>query len=1426
MKYVRKRKMIKYLSFILMFVFIIGIGLFIKNTFFYTTDSLINITKLPDDFMNNYFQEIGKATYEEKSNMLIVISKYEIEESYGATKVIPSPNNQYILQYSSEEDKNKALEQLKKDNRIYSVEENNIQKIAEGNYNSWGVEKMSLDTAMDTANSYIDNLQPVTVAIIDTGCDMTLFNKYYAGRIEEIYNVLESSNTNMLDENGHGTHIAGTIAESTPNNVKILPIKVSTDGTMFTSDVISAINYVVRYEKADVINMSFGGYYRDTAEEQAVNAAADNNIIAVAAAGNDNTKKEHYPSAFESTISIASVDENLSKSSFSNYGTTITFAAPGRNIKSIMSSEAQISAKHTNTDGYDGDDDHETISGTSMSTPHAVSAVAILKSYNKNLSLEDTVEILKQTATDIGEPGWDENFGYGLISFYNANFCNGHRCDKYGIYTDLVNNISTVEITNVVFTNYNYSSEANLMGTTINVSYGDGTSLTTTLGELPDVEILNYDPNSNSEQTVTIRIRNEEVGTINVTNPSNYNSGWTYNELENGQIEITGYKDHGLNIKSLVIPTQIDGKTVYSIADNFKFSESGSDIENYENLYLPAGLVRIGNYAFAETNIKHVYGTDTKIEVGEHAFEDSGLITIDAPIEKIEDYAFKNCYELTQIKIQSRSSINIGQYAFYNCKKLTAFRKADSEAYTTIGDVGDYAFYNCVSLSYFEENPLGTIGDYAFYNTFLLFDLSTYNSDSIGKYAFYESGIKEAEFSTGCTIIEQSAFEGCSNLKKVSFNGEKIESRAFWNSGVEEINISDDLTYLADDAFAYSPVKTTNGGHYDNARYTAISRTGIVDNTNNKLIVGFTDNSGFSNTKITEEITEIGDYAFTGNDRLTSIVIPETVTKIDSHTFQDCHNLSYVFILNKTIDIDDNAFIKTVEGEVKDAEILFYVYKDSQIKQKIKNKKYEYRHIDPDEVVVSGYEEKYEVSSRVDENKLNVKLIYHEEEDREEELSSVTGLNNIFEGRTGFEIKYIDEVHSEFNADDTYFIVYAYNRLGYLTTKNVNIKIKKEIPEYTIPTGLTANIGQELSEIALPEGFEWMDEDQTINQVGEVTYKAKYVPADTVTYEIVENIDITITVTKNKTVVKPLVSVADKVYDGTTTIPTTKITILNIEDSIYTIVSATSSSANAGPRSARVKLKLTNNDYIFDDGKTEKEFTASMNITKADINLVDNSKDVTTNYDGKLHTIETDFNCPAGAIIKYMNENNEYVLDTAPSYKEVGEYVIKYKVSINDNYNAYLGEKKLTILDVKPYTINTYTVDESTSCIRKITSRTTLNKFNSNIVLSNGYEISVQSKELNGEQLVYTGAKATIKQGQELYKEYILSVKGDTNGDGLFNEEDISPIKNYILRQQNVVKEFNSKQYLFDAADYSDDGRISLKDYMKMRTKHIIDSQS
>lgn len=201
----------------------------IKDNFFKTEKtSNINISYLSDEFVDKYFKEISENnSNEDKDNMLIVISKSKIKNSYGAKNIIEAPNNQYILQYDSDEEKKSALEQLKKDKKIESVEENGVYTTQSANYNSWGIEKMALDSASASANNYSENIKPVTVAIIDSGCNIELFNKYYNGKISEMYNVLEDSITVMNDENGHGTHVAGTIAEGTPNNVKIFPIKVS-----------------------------------------------------------------------------------------------------------------------------------------------------------------------------------------------------------------------------------------------------------------------------------------------------------------------------------------------------------------------------------------------------------------------------------------------------------------------------------------------------------------------------------------------------------------------------------------------------------------------------------------------------------------------------------------------------------------------------------------------------------------------------------------------------------------------------------------------------------------------------------------------------------------------------------------------------------------------------------------------------------------------------------------------------------------------------------------------------------------------------------------------------------------------------------------------------------------------------------------------
>lgn len=1414
------KKIKKYLSVVLVITILLsGVILVTKNTFFKKEDRF-NISYLPDEFVEEYFEQISEAdSDEEKENMLIVISDSKIKNSYGAKNIIEAPNHQYILQYSSEEEKNAALKELKNDKGIASVEENGVYTTEEGDYNSWGIEKMALDHAITSANTNSGNMQQVTVAIIDTGCDMTLFNKYYGGKISEVYNVLEQSTTVMVDEDGHGTHVAGTIAEGTPDNVKIIPIKVSRDGSMYYSDIIAAINYIVYNNKAQVINMSFGGYGYNEALDQAIESAKKKNIISVAAAGNDNTAKKHYPSALENTISIASVDSNLNKSTFSNYGAEITFAAPGTNIRSIMGKDASISRRNGNND----DDDHEIISGTSMATPHAVSAVAVLKGYNKNLTFENVVDILKDNAQDLGEEGWDKYYGNGLISFKDVEFCDGTYCDELGIYKDLNKNITSIEATNLSLTQYNYYSITNLMGSKVNVTYNDNTSEEITIGELPNVEILNYNPTATGSQTVTIKVGSLTTN-IQVTNPNNYESGWEYNTLANGKIEITGYKNHNLGIERLYVPETIDSKQVVSFADNFKFAESGTDIDSYVYLYLPSTFTRIGNYSLSGTNIKYIYGADNKIEVGAHAFENSEIVSIDIPIIKIEDYAFKDCYELVSIKVWEEQyawnygrALTIGNYAFYNCKKLATIEMNTDFSYHIIGDIGDYAFYNCVSLSYFDLQPGGDIGEYAFYGTYLLSDVNLYSSESIGKFAFYASGISEANFSIDFEVINESAFENCRNLKTISISDGRIEKRAFWGSGIETIFLGN-VEYIAEDAFAYAPIKSQNGTISTDSPYQVVYNLGIVEN-GNKLLVGFTNALGASNTKITEDITEIGNYAFTGNNNLKKITIPANVTTIGTHAFEDCYQLSDVYMFGNTINFGNDTFKRTYEGEIQGADLKIYVYKDSSTKQFVKNKNLNYRHIEPDEIVVTNYEDTYKALSQVNWQTLGVKLIYHEEEDREEVLGTLNyGTQAPISNGVGFSVSYQSENAYNFQYGDTYFIVEAKNAVGYLSTQNVEVTVEKATPTYTVPTGLTADFGQQLSEITLPEHFEWMDGSQIITESGEVVYKAKYVPTDTKNYETVENIDVTITVGNSKTIVSPEIVVGNKTYDGTTTIPTSNITVSNLESSEYSVVSAISSSADAGERTATIKLRLSNDkfeDYAFSNGQQEKEFTVNFEILKANINVTDNSKNVTIKHDGNPHSVEIDINSVPNATIKYMDSNDEYTLDEVPTYTNVGTYTTKYKVYINDNYNEYFGQKTLTIEDEITYIINNYDVDETNKYINKIMINTEVNSFTPNIILGYGYGVDVDTKTINNKQLLYTGGKTRITKGLNVYREYTNIVVGDINGDAAINSADLLKIRQHLLGTNILTGAY------FLSSDINYDNTINSADLLRVR-QHLL----
>jgi oryzin len=170
------------------------------------------------------------------------------------------------------------------------------------------------------------------------------------------------------DGNGHGTHCAGTIGSSTygvAKSVSLVAVKVlGSDGSGTNSGVISGIQWVAQNAGAkSVLSMSLGGSY-SSAVNSAVRSCVSNGVTVVVAAGNDNRDASNYSPASEATaITVAAIDINDNRASFSNYGSLIDVFAPGVNILStwIGSSTA------TNT-----------ISGTSMACPHVAGLAAYL----------------------------------------------------------------------------------------------------------------------------------------------------------------------------------------------------------------------------------------------------------------------------------------------------------------------------------------------------------------------------------------------------------------------------------------------------------------------------------------------------------------------------------------------------------------------------------------------------------------------------------------------------------------------------------------------------------------------------------------------------------------------------------------------------------------------------------------------------------------------------------------------------------------------------------------------------------------------------------------------------------------------------------------------------------------------------------------
>lgn len=257
-----------------------------------------------------------------------------------------------------------------------------------------------------------------------------------AGEAPPCANDLRNPHAN--DDDGHGTHIAGTIAQRTDNGygaagiapmARIMPVKVcggSSGGYGCPAAAIAdGIHYATEHG-ADVINVSIAGPQSDglsTVERDSLTYAEEAGIPVVAAAGNYGTNLLGYPAAVESVIAVGAVGQEETRASYSSYGqgegnNILDLAAPGGNPTVEGSTSyiwQQTYSKCRGAIAYTTFPEATTCHGTSMAAAHVSGVVALIKSKYPNVTLDDVREILACSAKDLGDPGPDLRYGAGLL---------------------------------------------------------------------------------------------------------------------------------------------------------------------------------------------------------------------------------------------------------------------------------------------------------------------------------------------------------------------------------------------------------------------------------------------------------------------------------------------------------------------------------------------------------------------------------------------------------------------------------------------------------------------------------------------------------------------------------------------------------------------------------------------------------------------------------------------------------------------------------------------------------------------------------------------------------------------------------------------------------------------------------------------------
>lgn len=401
---------------------------------------------------------------EEVERRIIFKSDKAPQNTYGAVNIFYYEAGKYfILEYNSAKKAKEAVKKLEKDypralvlqDKVVSLDEtvkalkqksvsankdksakdmpktkpsdNNGKGEVPTPFDGW--KALGLDKLKQDAKDWDGG---VTVGVIDSGINKK--HPWFKTRLDRENSInfaADSDDKNAYDDppnvasSGHGTHVSGIIAKGTPDQVKIIAIRVfDITGSSSIMTITMAVDYA-REKKIPVLNMSLGHPGPTKKEKAFMNESLQKSLqegtVMCVASGNEFTDVTHsFPASNGITMAIGSMepkkgtapeDEDYIKSDFSNNGKLLDFVAPGRNIES---------AHVKNVDGKPDDYEYTCImSGTSMATPYMASEAAMVKWKHPEYNQWDVYATFQDYAKDIGPEGKDDDTGYGYVDFRN-----------------------------------------------------------------------------------------------------------------------------------------------------------------------------------------------------------------------------------------------------------------------------------------------------------------------------------------------------------------------------------------------------------------------------------------------------------------------------------------------------------------------------------------------------------------------------------------------------------------------------------------------------------------------------------------------------------------------------------------------------------------------------------------------------------------------------------------------------------------------------------------------------------------------------------------------------------------------------------------------------------------------------------------------